>query len=55
MVIAVTKVDSPSATGSDIHAPFKPKILGKMNKQGIRNINCRVRLKKIDIFALPMD
>ena len=48
-------VDNPSDTGIADHAPVRPYIGGRINKQGTRNKNCRVRLRKIDILAFPMD
>jgi len=55
MVIAVTMVDNPSDTGIDDQVPASPKTGGSISKQGTKNKNCRVRLKKMDILAFPMD
>ena len=47
--------DSPSDTGMEDQAPVRPKMGGRINRQGTRNKNWRVRLRNMDIFALPMD
>ena len=43
-----------SELGPDIHTPFKPKNLGKINSNGIRSITCLLNPKNIDILALPI-
>ena len=55
IVIKATTVASPSETGMAYQAPLSPKMGGNSSKQGIRNKNWRVKLKKIDILAFPID
>lgn len=55
IVIKATTVANASETGMAYQAPLSPKIGGNSSRQGIRNRNWRVRLKKIDIFAFPID
>lgn len=44
-----------SPVGKAAQTPENPKMRGKIIKAGIKNINCRLRLKKIDQAALPTD
>ena len=46
---------NPSLTGNAAHAPFSSKNGGSIRIDGIKKINCRVRLKKIDKRAFPID
>jgi hypothetical protein len=39
IVSSETIVESPSEADNEAHAPFKPKIPGKISKQGIIKIN----------------
>ena len=55
-IVTYATIDAnPSDTGIADHAPVTPKKRGKISKQGIRNKNCRVRLRNIETLALPMD
>lgn len=47
--------DSESETGRLIQMPFNSKKRGRMSRQGARNSSWRVRERKIDSLALPMD
>ena len=40
-----------SETGMAIHIPFKAYIRGKISSNGIRNMTCRVKLRKMDLEA----
>ena len=44
-----------SETGMAIHIPFKAYIRGKISSNGIRNMTCRVKLRKMDLEAIPKD
>jgi len=55
-IVTQATIDAnPSDTGIADHAPVTPKKRGKISKQGIKNKNCRVRLRNIETLALPMD
>jgi len=48
-------VEKKSDTGIAAQAPVSPYIGGRISKHGTKNKNCRVRLRKIEIFAFPID
>ena len=45
----------PSAAAMLIHTPLVPHISGKMMRNGTRNTSCRLTLRKMLFFAMPMD
>ena len=49
-----TNVESMSAKAEESHTPFNPQNFGKMKSNGIKNISCRVRERKIAFCALPI-
>ena len=53
-MIAIIKAIE-SATGILAHTPFVPRRIGKINRHGIRNTNCRERESKIEICDFPID
>lgn len=50
-----TTADKPSESGITAQVPSNPKNAGRIKSAGIKNINWRVRLRKIDNFAFPID
>lgn len=50
-----TMADKPSESGITDHVPSKPKNVGTIKSAGMKNINWRVRLRKIANLAFPMD
>lgn len=53
--MAATIEASPSATGNEAQAPLRSNTIGRINIAGTKKINCLVRLRKIEIFAFPID
>ena len=59
LAITVGMADTIMANASDIgnaaHTPLSPQCGDSRNNNGIRNIICLVRLKKMDFAAMPSD
>lgn len=53
--IPVTMVAITSDDGKENHTPSNLKKCGSVNSRGIKNITCRVRLRNIDLPAIPRD
>lgn len=53
--MADTIMANASDIGNAAHTPLSPQCGDSRNNNGIRNIICLVRLKKMDFAAMPSD
>lgn len=54
-ITRVTTVAKASDVGNEAHTPSRPIVLGSVINSGIRNITCLMRLRNIDLPAMPID